>query len=48
MEKYEKPRLEVEYFLTDMITTSDGPPETCGAADDELPIMPGSIGEGDF
>ena len=46
MEKYEKPRLEVDYFLTDVITES-GPPVACGAEDDELPIIPVND-KGDF
>ena len=45
MEKYEKPRMEVEFFLTDVITES--PPAACGAKNDELPIMP-VVEEGDF
>lgn len=47
MEQYEKPRLDVEYFLTDVITESDAPPVGCGSADDELPIIPLND-EGDF
>lgn len=40
MEKYVKPSMDVELFLADIITTSDDPPIGCGAADDELPIIP--------
>ena len=38
MEKYVKPSMDVELFLADIITTSA--PVGCGAADDELPIIP--------
>ena len=38
MEKYVKPSMDVELFLADIITTSA--PVSCGATDDELPIIP--------
>ena len=38
MELYEKPMMDVELFFEDIVTASG--PVGCGAADDELPIIP--------
>ena len=48
MELYEKPVMNVELFLEDIVTTSDDPPVGCGAADDELPIIPFAEDEEDW